>query len=69
MTGENFKRFHYAGKQKKTIKVSENKEKEIRSKIRKLRNELDKEWLDLTISDKYLEDKENEISKLIDSLY
>jgi len=60
---------NFTGKQKKTIKVSENKEKEIRAKIRKLRKELDKEWLDLTISDKYLEDKENEISKLIDSLY
>lgn len=68
MIGENFKRF-YSGKKILPIKVSKKEELRIRSKINKIRNELNIEYLDLTIPDKYLEDKENKINELIDSLY
>ena len=69
MTGENFKRFHYSNKKQSVIKVSEYKEKKIRSEIRKLRNELENDYLDLNISDEYLDSKENKINELIESLY
>jgi hypothetical protein len=67
MTGENFKRL--TRKAPAIIKVSKSKEKQIRKKIFNLRNELEKEYLDLNISDSYIEDKEQIVSRLIDSLY
>ena len=69
MTGENFKRFHYCNKKKTSITVSKSKEREIRSEIQKLRNQLDNEYLDLNISDEYLNLKETKINKLLDELY
>jgi hypothetical protein len=67
MTGENFKRLKRKAPAK--IKVSKSEEKKIRKKIFQLRNELEKEYLNLNIPDSYIEDKEQIISKLIDSLY
>jgi hypothetical protein len=69
MTGENFKRFHYCNKKKTIITISKSKEREIRSEIQNLRNQLDKEYLDLNIPDEYLNMKETKINKLLDKLY
>lgn len=69
MIGENFKRFHYSNKKQSNVKVSNDIEKKIRKEINKLRNELDIEYLDLNLSDEYLQTKENKINELIESLY